>query len=350
MRTPHRTGDPMHHTASLALTLGILASPVLAGPDADGYSWATITHAGNRPTNDSEVPWAGTRIGAVDYQYRIATTETSVGQWLEFVRAYEPFYEYPSSGNIADPAFASTSIRVVGGSISLYPGRTPGRAADMGWEFAARYCNWLHNGKVNEAWAFESGAYDASTFTINDDGTANHQRTRSDGARYWIPSFDEWVKAAYYDPNRYGDGQEGYWHYGNGSDTRPIGSLSPDDGGEQNAGPLNDPGWPFDVASFSDVRSPWGLLDVSGGVREWTDSIDPFDFLGSSRMTGGNWYSITDTVSGVFSDRLGTWNQKYVGLGGPTVGLRLASAIPSPGVLSLFFGGFIITARRRRLS
>lgn len=341
----------MHRTTSLILILGIFASPVLAAPDADGYTWATITHAGNRPTNDSEVPWAGTRIGAVDYQYRIATTETSVGQWLEFVRAYEPFYEYPSSGNIADPAFASTSIRVVGGNISLYPGRTPGRAADMGWEFAARYCNWLHNGKVNEAWAFESGAYDTTTFTINPDGSANHQHTRSDGARYWIPSFDEWVKAAYYDPNRYGDGEEGYWHYANGSDTRPIGGLAPDEGGEQNAGDILDYRFPFDVGSYSHVRSPWGLLDVSGGVREWTEGIDPFDFLSRYRMTGGSSYYIDDSVSGIPTDRLGTWQPGFVDSGmGPLVGLRLASAIPSPGVLSLLFGGFIVTARRRRLS
>lgn len=341
----------MHRTASLALTLGILASPVLAGPDPDGYTWATITHAGNRPTNDSEVPWAGTRIGAVDYQYRIATTETSVGQWLEFVRAYEPFYEYPSSGNIAPSAFTSTSIIVIGGQIGLIPGRTTGRAADMGWEFAARYCNWLHNGKVNEAWAFESGAYDTTTFTINPDGSANHQRTRSDGARYWIPSFDEWVKAAYYDPNRYGEGQEGYWHYANGSDTRPIGGLAPDEGGEQNAGDIIDYRFPFDVGSYDHVQSPWGLLDISGGVQEWTEGVDLFDELARYRMTGGSSYNITGTAGGVYLDRLGIWDVGFVDIGlGPLVGLRLASVVPSPSVLPALLGGLIITLRRRRFS
>jgi formylglycine-generating enzyme required for sulfatase activity len=338
-------------TILLTAATAAVTAAALAAPDADGYEWATITHPGNRPTNDAETAFPGGRYGAVDHEYRIATTEVTVGQWFEFVQAYEPFYKYPSSGPIAHSAFTSTSIIAIGGNINIVPGRSPGRAADMGWEFAARYCNWLHNGKVNEAWAFESGAYDASTFTINDDNTANHQRTRSDGARYWIPSFDEWVKAAYYDPNRYGDGIEGYWHYGNGSDTRPIGGLAPEEGGEQNAGDIIDYRFPFDVGSYSHVRSPWGLLDISGGVQEWTEGVDKFDKLALYRMTGGSSYNIAGTAGGVYLDRLGNWDLGFVDIGlGPLVGLRLASAVPAPSVLPALLGGLIITSRRRRSS
>lgn len=83
------------------------------------------------------------------------------------------------------------------------------------WEMAARYSNWLHNGKVNAAWAFENGAYDTSTFVVNPDGSTQHQLQHNPDARFWIPTYDELMKATYYDPNRYGPGQEGYWTYPN---------------------------------------------------------------------------------------------------------------------------------------
>lgn len=34
----------------------------------------------------------------------------------------------------------------------------------MGWEYFARYCNWLHHGMVDEPWAYDDGAYDTTTF------------------------------------------------------------------------------------------------------------------------------------------------------------------------------------------
>lgn len=159
----------MHRAAALA-TL-VLAIPALASePDANGYTWATIDHAGNRPTNASETPYnTSLNLGAVDYQYRMATTEVTVGQWFEFVQAYAP--NHAGYGTwINDPAFTGQDIRDNDG-LEIIPGVSPNRPADMSWEYAARYCNWLHNGRVNEAWAFESGAYDTSTFTANPDGT-----------------------------------------------------------------------------------------------------------------------------------------------------------------------------------
>src|SRR5690606_16629073 len=138
------------------------------------------------------------------YEYRMAMTEVTVGQWFELVQAYAQFHDF---GGLAPPAFTGFGISYSFAGLFIRPGISPNRPADMSWEYAARYCNWLHNGKVNEAWAFESGVYDTSTFTFNDDGRPNHQFHRSPGARYWIPSLDEWTKAAYHDPTRYGHGQ-----------------------------------------------------------------------------------------------------------------------------------------------
>lgn len=258
----------MHRTASLILSMGILSSPVWAQPHADTYEWAVITHPGNRATIPEETPLRpDVPIGSVDYVFRIAKTEVTVGQWFEFVTAYAPFYDL---NGIADPDFTGQSINYAFDGLYILPGVSHQRPSNMSWEYAARYCNWLHNGQVNEAWAFESGVYDTSTFTFNPDGTPNHQFRRSPGARYWIPSLDEWTKAAHYDPNRYGPGQEGYWLYPNGSNERSVGGgLLPDQGGERNAGTTNI--WPIDVASFPHIQSPYGLLDASGGMSEWLE-------------------------------------------------------------------------------
>jgi hypothetical protein len=95
-------------TAIAALaTLGALPSPVLGmQPDADGYTWATIGHAGNRHTNNSETPTRpDLNIGAVGYEFRMATTEVTVSQWLQFVQAFEPFYQYPRCGHCRHDRF-----------------------------------------------------------------------------------------------------------------------------------------------------------------------------------------------------------------------------------------------------
>src|SRR5690606_23240620 len=97
----------------------------------------------------------------------------------------------------------------------------------------ARYCNWLHNGKVNEQWAFDTGAYDASTFGRDENGDFTDDYTPLPGARFWIPSVDEWLKAVYYDPDRHGPGEGGWWLFPDSSDD-PLVIGYPEDGGETN--------------------------------------------------------------------------------------------------------------------
>lgn len=321
-----------NRAACLAIATSAIATPaVLATPDADGYTWATITHADNRPTNADETPMRpDANLGAVNYDYRIATTEVTVGQWFQFVQAYAQFYDF---NGLAPPAFTGFGISYSFAGLFIRPGISLNRPADMSWEYAARYVNWLHNGKVNETWAFENGVYDTATFTFNPDGTANHQTTRAPGARYWIPTVDEWVKAAFYDPNRYGPGQDGYWLFPNGSNDPSIGGLLPGEGGQSNAGWI----WEdvLDVGSFPDVRSPFGLLDLTGGVSEllsWTPTHQ-----GSIAARGAP-FSYEDSGSPFSPDRLEFNFSTYIDMGNWLVGLRLASAIPCPADLAPPFG------------
>jgi len=65
----------------------------------------------------------------------------------------------------------------------------------ISWFRAARYCNWLHNNKPAGAQnisSTEDGSYSLNG-AVTGVGIA-----RNSEAKFWIPSEDEWYKAAYY--------------------------------------------------------------------------------------------------------------------------------------------------------
>ena len=68
-----------------------------------------------------------------------------------------------------------------------YPGSANAAVTYISWHDALRYCNWLHDGDT------EDGAYSFTGKTT--------VGPRKAGARYFVPTEDEWYKAAYYDPN-----------------------------------------------------------------------------------------------------------------------------------------------------
>ena len=240
-------------------------------PPNYGLDFLSIGSPGNRATIPSEVPWTpDLRVGAVNNEYRIMRTNLNVSQYMEFANAYAPFWT-------GDPhtlaGFWGREQQGPGGIWHYSP--APGSehyAVQIRWEMAARYCNWLHNGKVNEAWAFEKGAYDTSTFQ-HGMGWYTHQTVPSPGAKFWIPTLDEFDKAAYYDPNRYGSGKEGYWINPDGSDESLIRAL-PENGGET-VGDLFPQGFfgMWDLGQYPGTQSPWGLIDVSATSGAFTSTI-----------------------------------------------------------------------------
>lgn len=322
MRIPRRV-LPM---VFLLVTTGVsIAQPV---PDY-GLDWVTVGDPGNRPTRPEEVlSDPDLEIGAVAYPFRLTRTNINNIQMLEFVRAYAPFWGGPPD-HIGLTTRFIYGVRQSDGSYEyVIQDGAEHWSAQMGWETAARYCNWLTNGKVNEAWAFESGAYDTTTFTDNGDGSYNHQVTRSPGALFWIPSLDEFTKGAYWDPAK--DGVGGYWRYPNSGDEVLIEGL-PEDGGEtigdilwEQSGKLDLGGW--DLEQYPWTLSPWGLLDVGGSFREWTETPRLFDpnALNNSRVQVG---SIAGDATWFVWDRIDQFTTHSVW--GPTGGaLRVASIWP----------------------
>lgn len=334
----------MTRNRSAACTGAILAAIVCpAHADDLGFDWVTIGDPGNRAASYDEA-FLNEGRGSVGYEYRLTRTEVTVAQHLAFLQAIEPFV-----GSWDDDV--TDSQEWLGHRIGIYPHNGAVFAAP-GWEntgttmsfyTAARFCNWLHNGQVNEAWAFESGAYDISTFRqVDADGQPIDQLTHSEGARYWIPNLDEWIKGMYWDPTK--DGEGGYWQYQHMSDEPPVPGLPGEPGAQTSAGPFPENGpkayYPIDVGSYPDAASYFGLLDGSGGVRELMEADPGLPVLragGSSRVYDAA-FSGFDYLSSI-----GTYQDPDFW----RFGFRLASPVPAPGALAALLPA-LLTRRRRR--
>lgn len=296
-----------------------------------GQEFVTIGDVGNRATQPEELlddpRW---QIGAVPYEYRIARTEVTVGQWLEFVRAYDQFNDPPR----VDAAFHGHGIAWDFAGQRWYATMPLNFPTTVSWDYAARYCNWLTNEKAMTGPAFVSGAYDTTTFTYNPNGTSNYQESHSPDAKFWIPSNDEWTKATYWDPAK-NSGDGGYWYYPGTSDELLI--SGPPGIGQTNGGygeALTA------VSSYPDTQTPWGLLDASGGVREWCESIwapnTRSRFVRSSKAGDPShdlWDAVDNPRSSFVSNRL--------------IGLRIA-AIPNVATCVIPVLVYCHTQRRRR--
>jgi len=319
-------------------TISLLPT-ALAVPDDDGFDWLTIGDPGNEACYLTGSSWAWGR-GAVDYEYRINRTEVTCTQYAEFLYAYAPFYDGDIRYSDFTGMFIYGSYEGEGYRFDIIPGWEQGPTM-LAARRAARYCNWLHNGKVNEQWAFDDGVYDTSTFG-KDGWKYTDDYTRRPGAKYWIPTLDEWLKSVYYDPNRDGPDQGGWWRYPTGSDEPPVVGF-PADGGETNGsffdwfdGPY------FSVGMYPDVQSPWGLLDTSGGLAEMSVGGDIF----------GSEFFDWDERLVEWHDRIGfyPWSRIESRPDTATYGLRLGSAIPAPSVVLVFMPLiYSLTSRRERI-
>jgi len=313
-------------------------------PDYD-FDWAVIGDPGNKGWS-GEIPQLGTGRGAVDYTYRMSKMEVTSAQWREFITAIRPV--------VGDPRFGAPVhwgyFEIFGEFVDVAPDPDNSPVFGISWHEAAMYANWLHNDKQASIAAISNGAYDISTFGELPNGMFTDQLTRNPDAKFWIPSLDEWIKAAHYDPNKNGPGEGGYWMYPNTSDTAPT--PGPPGEGETGAGDFfwevegfeNLDSRDIPLGSYPETTSPWGLLDVSGGSLEWTEgTVNNYGRITMGAQAGGG----TDDI--FFSlDRIDRYSGRNTTADFDTT-IRIASAVPAtgPGAACAIMFTFVLMRRKR---
>jgi len=272
---------------------------------AVNFDWAVVVDAGN--LGDSQVMNDGSSgYGSVDKDYRISKYEVTNSQYAEFLTAvagssdihglYDTRMVITKSGQtyIANTAYANKPVVWVD------------------WFDAIRFTNWLHNGATIGA-DTESGAYNLTQPNI----------TRSESAVYWLPSEDEWYKAAYFDPligNP--DESNNYWEYPTRSNI-----INTSDANYHASGLI-------DVGSY-DKASYYGTYDQAGNVWEWNET----------------WINISETYRGHRGDGWRNDNMNLSSLDrygnvpafeADDIGFRIASSaltIPEPFSIVMFMTG-----------
>jgi len=76
---------------------------------------------------------------------------------------------------------------------------------------AMRFCNWLHNGQP--AGAQDNSTTEDGAYTLTPEAIIANSIVRNPGARFWLPSDDEWYKAAYHQPFEADGDPSDYWLY-----------------------------------------------------------------------------------------------------------------------------------------
>jgi formylglycine-generating enzyme required for sulfatase activity len=277
-------------------------------------------------------------FGAVSYPYRIATYEVTNGQYREFLNN-KAIVEDPYG--LYNPLMAEDlgGIDRHGAGTPEDPWRYLPRNGDAVWDTrpvnfvsfwdAARFVNWLHNGQADGD--TETGAYTG----IGDETIF----ARLPGATYFIPTEDEWYKAAYYDPHKHGG--PGYWEFPTRSDVKPSNDPQPGadfvNGSATYSAPVTTPVGGYNAKPST---SAYGTFDQGGNLWEWNETFVLGDFFGLRGGSFDNTYGLEaehrDSYPAFFENRI--------------MGFRVASPIPEPStacLLSLAAIGFAVWRRFR---
>ena len=280
--------------AALFIGSAVQASPVIV-------ALSTVGNPGNAadPANSASFPG----IGSVGYTFNIGTYDVTQGQYTVFLNAVAQTDTYslynPNMATAGNYSYVNNGFGIVrSGSSGSYSysvnpayGNLP--VTYVSWFDAARFCNWLSNGQpvthVENATTTETGAY---TLSGTMSGVSVSKNTF---ATWWIPSENEWYKAAYYDPTL-NSGLGGYWKYATKSNTTPgnvVGSASKQANYNngvysvtRSASYSNSQNYLTPVGSFTNSASAYGTFDQAGNVWNWIDAVRDGLYRG---VRGGSW-------------------------------------------------------------
>lgn len=261
--------------ASLILAFAFLAPLARVSADSFGsgtnaftLEFATIGDSGNA---------AGGGYGSVLYDYRLSVQEVSEDVLQRAVNAGLP-----------------------GVSGGAWSGNQP--AAFVDWFEAAAFVNFLNTDRgftaaYDLSWDGESWSMNlwtsAQAWQLGGENLYRHK-----DAYYFLPSENEWFKAAYYQG---GGTNAGYWDYPTQSDTAPTAVASGVLAGTAVYDGQTEPASVFANGGLS----AYGQRGLGGNVAEWTESA--WDGLNNSvseerAVRGGDWFGGAEQLASSYRD------------------------------------------------
>jgi formylglycine-generating enzyme required for sulfatase activity len=297
----------------------------------------------SNPGNAPDSRYYGISVGSVANAYQIGKYEVTAGQYTEFLNAVakdDPNGLYNTemgdpSGSPGPPLSGSLGANIQRSGSS--PNYSYSVAADWAnrpvnwvsfWD-AARFANWLHNGQPTGAQGpgtTEDGAY-------HDVGN-QALFGRNAGARFFIPTENEWYKAAYH--NKSAGLAASYFDYPTGNNAEPGNNVNETTNAGNNANFLPFYGGNYAIGSpyyrtvagaFQLSDSPYGTFDQGGNVWEWNESANRNS--AQRGMRGGSFDISSGTLHASF-----LFSDFYPWFEANLLGFRVAS-IPEPSTLLL---------------
>ncbi len=341
---PFTLMPPIVFSVCLAALLVSLTVPAHSAPIID---WVTVGDPGNAADT--------TGFGAVSTSFQIMRYEFTNQQYTDFLNsvAATDTYSLYNARMGSDPRGGITQS----GSSGSY---TYAAKTDMSskpvifvsWWDAARVSNWLMNGATGTS-STETGAYTLSGTTSGDAPAVNPAAT------YFVPTEDQWYKAAFY---KAGSTNAGYWAYATQSAALPAavsattlgtgtsGSVSPVTIGNfanyDNAASWNGQTGNVTTVGTNGGASAYGTFDMNGNANEWNDLTGATNYYRGLR--GGGFFSGANELSSA------PYHPSVLPSLEGGIGFRLAApvAVPEPStcvmaLAGLACGGYSMFRRRR---
>lgn len=320
-------------------------------------TYENIGNPGNaaRPVTTTSGSVPGVRnIGAVSSLFKMSKYETTNEQYAEFLNTVDPTGSNPNSiwttsmQTDANGGISRDLAAANGSKYATKSGMAPKPVLFTTWWSAARFANWMNNGATSGS-STETGAYTLSN------RTSGAIVARNPGALVFLPSADEWYKAAF----NTGLSSSSYVDWATNNNTQPLNTVTNlTNANAANFGDTATPTTgPLDRGSYVNAVSPYSVFDMLGNVTEWTDTAGTTGAdSGRGQVFSGSWNSTLTQATDQWKGTPAAWTYRSSTNSTSQIGFRVA-AVPEPETIALAGAGIASLAgldwlkrRRRRVA